>query len=324
VLDALFGAAATSKTSLCISLQRSQASIRPGQAAQWIVSAWTKDGTVPAATVRIKASPATQVPEFSFGCGSYDGSASCNLGAVYSGSSSRQVIARITVPASDAALSSVQLTATASAANLVRDPSVSASVTVSKNAPSSQGSATLPPGSATLPGSSVSPLPVGSLPAISGSTFSSSLSPGGNASGLFPPINPSSVPSPGTALNASARPVADSVALPIGTPVIDAQLVGLGALGVAFLLAATRLSVRRRTAVVAAGVGTVAAAGTPPTTTAPSVTGPDAAEPPTRIDPPEEPESFDPDEDDPWDEYGSLTAEPPTRPDAAIRDEDDL
>jgi hypothetical protein len=312
--------AATSKTSLCLGLQRSQVSVKPGQAAQWIVSAWTKNGNVPSATVRLEASPTSQVPEFSFGCGSYDGSASCNLQAVYSGSSARQFIARITIPASDTALTSVKLTAIASAANLVKEPSVSVSVTVGKN--SSSGSPSL--GSGTLPSSSQSPLQVGSLPAIGGASSSSSLSPGGNASGLFPTINPSSVPRPGTALNASARPVAESVGLPIGAPVVDAQLLGLGALGVAFLLAATRLSLRRRPVPVAAGLGTVPAAGTPPTTTAPEAAEPDGAEPPTRIDPAEEPESFDPDEDDPFDDYDSLTAEPPTRPDAAIIDEDEL
>ena len=283
------------------------------------MGAWTEGGNVPGTTIRLTASPTSQVPEFSFGCGSYDGHASCDLGEVFSGSSARQVQARITVPAADATLTSVKLTASASAANLVKDPSVSVAVTVSKN---STAVSSTPGGSATVPGSSESQLPVGSLPALGAAGSSSSLSPGGNASGLFPTINPSSVPSPGTALNASARPVADSVALPIGTPIVDAQLVGLAALGVAFLLAATRLSVRRRPAAVAAALG-AAAAGTPPTTTA-AVVEPEATEPPTRIESDEEPESFDPDEIDPLDEYGSLTAEPPTRPDPAIRAEDDL
>jgi hypothetical protein len=46
---------------------------------------------------------------------------------------------------------------------------------------------------------------------------------------------------------ADARPVADTSALSEGTSsVIGAQLVGLGALAVAFILAVTRLSVRKR------------------------------------------------------------------------------
>jgi hypothetical protein len=345
VLDAVYGPAAASKTSLCVSLQRSQVSVTRGQAAQWTVSAWTEDGNVPAATVRLTASPSSQVPEFSFGCGNYDGSASCNLEGVYSASAHREYLARITVPASDTTVSSVRLTAIASAANLVKEPSVSVTVTVDNAAASSSSSPSQ--GSDGQPSSSESPLPVGSLPAVGGDGSSSSLSPGGNASGLFPTINPSSVPSPGAALNASERAVADSVSLPIGTPVIDAQLVGLGALGLAFLLAATRLSVRRRPSLVAAGVGTVPAAGTPPTAAATAAAEAAAAETPTRIDSPEESESFDPDqdeldaghqpydedeshhedelydEDEPYDEFGSLSSEPPTRPDASIYDEDE-
>jgi hypothetical protein len=95
-----------------------------------------------------------------------------------------------------------------------------------------------------------SPLPVGSLPTIAG-TGSTSLSPGGNASGLFPTVNPSAVPTPSPnpgqgSSNEVARRVANSDAMPIGTPVIDAQLAGLAALGVAFMLTVTRLSIRRR------------------------------------------------------------------------------
>jgi hypothetical protein len=50
--------------------------------------------------------------------------------------------------------------------------------------------------------------------------------------------------------------------MPIGTPVIDAQLAGLGTLGVAFLLAVTRLSVRKRP--VPASSSTAAATTTGP------------------------------------------------------------
>jgi hypothetical protein len=60
--------------------------------------------------------------------------------------------------------------------------------------------------------------------------------------------------------------------MPIGgTPVIDAQLAGLGTLGVAFMLAVTRLSVRKRPA--AASKSTAAA-----TTSGPK--DPETPEPP--------------------------------------------
>lgn len=320
MLDAAYAAAA-SKTRLCVSLQRYQVSVDRGHAAQWIVSAWTENGNVPDATVRLEASPTSQVPEFSFGCGSYDSSASCNLGAVYSGSTPRQVIARITVPAADTTVSSVQLTAIA-LANLVEEPSVSVSVTVDKaTVPTSSSQ-----GTGSDPSTSLSPLPVGSLPAVGSSDSTSSLSPGGNASSLFPTINPSAVPSPGAALNAAARPVADAVALPIGTPVIDGQLVGLGALGVAFLLAVTRLSVRRRPALAGAAAGTTPAASAPPAPIAPATTESAATEsaatvPPTRVDFAMQPESLALDE--PFTESEPLTSEPPTRPDPVISDVDD-
>jgi hypothetical protein len=77
------------------------------------------------------------------------------------------------------------------------------------------------------------------------------------------------VPTPAPGQGESARPVANSEALPIGTPVIDAQLLGLGALGVAFLLAVTRLSIRRRpAAATAGGRGAAVAASTASASTA--------------------------------------------------------
>ena len=89
----------------------------------------------------------------------------------------------------------------------------------------------------------IAPLSVSSLPEIS--TASPTLSPGGNAAALFPTLNPS--PSGSPAVRESTRPVADtSSALAEGSPVVGAQLVGLGALALAFVLAVTRLSVRRR------------------------------------------------------------------------------
>jgi hypothetical protein len=82
-----------------------------------------------------------------------------------------------------------------------------------------------------------------------GSNLSTSLVGAGNADGLFPVITPAPAPSPGPA---GTNPVADHSVSPAGramdvvtsapaTPVL--ALIGLG---VAFLLAMTRLSVRRR------------------------------------------------------------------------------
>jgi hypothetical protein len=264
-----------------------QGSIKHGQSAEWVVDAWSVNGDVPNADLQLSTSARGLTPEFGFGCGSYDGTGTCHLGSVYSGSTARQVIASVAVPATATAITSVQLTVTESAANLTTDPSVSVTVPVhsgtatNTTSPSVPGTGTSTGGGPSVPGtgtstgggagsSTVSQLPVGSLPTIGSNGSTSSLSPGGNAAGLFPTINPSQVPSPGAGQGTEpVRPVSDSESLPIGTPVIDAQLLGLGALGIAFLLAGTRLSVRKRpAAAMAGGRGAAGAAGTAQASTA--------------------------------------------------------
>jgi hypothetical protein len=78
----------------------------------------------------------------------------------------------------------------------------------------------------------------------------------GNAASLFPQISPSASPSPapGTDVGSSGKAKTKGKAdgsppvslLPLGMPVVTAQVVGLIALAVAFLLALTRISLRRR------------------------------------------------------------------------------
>jgi hypothetical protein len=66
---------------------------------------------------------------------------------------------------------------------------------------------------------------------------------------LFPSLHPqptTSTPNPGK--KAHTRQVANTTALPEGAPVIGAQIAGLSALALAFALAVTRLSLRRRPA----------------------------------------------------------------------------
>jgi len=139
---------------------------------------------------------------------------------------------------------SVRLTVIGSAASLPKDPKASVSLAI-------KGSVSVTP-----PTPSTSPLPVGSLPGVPAvnPTTGASLSPGGNAAGLFPTLTPSTSPGPssssssGAASNTKARQAADTSALPEGAPLIDAQLAGLAALLVAFVLAVTRFSIRRRPA----------------------------------------------------------------------------
>ena len=237
------------KVSLCIKVQRTQASIHRGQSAQWIVSAWTKGGNVPDAIVRLVASPSSVTPEFSFGCGSHDGTSSCDLGAVDANSSQRQLQARVAVAATASAVTSVKLTAKVSAAHLPKDPAASAKVAVTAPAAGTGSS-----GTAGAPTTSTSPLPVGNLPYLQ----SPQLSPGGNAASLFPAISPSADPATSKAGQdkTSTRNVANTSAGPLGAPVVGAQLIGLSALALAFVLAVTRLSIRRRPAAAAAGTAT--------------------------------------------------------------------
>ncbi len=216
----------------------SQASSKRGAAAQWVVSAWTKGGNVPNATIRLKATPASATPQFSFGCGSSNGTASCDLGAMDAKSAERQLQVESMVPSTASAVKLVRLTVIGSAASLPNDPSASATLAVTGSA------------SVTQPTPATSPLPVGTLPGVSmiNPTTGATLSPGGNASGLFPTLKPSPSSSSKVALNAKARQAADTSALPEGGPVIGAQLAGLAALLVAFVLAVTRFSIRRRPA----------------------------------------------------------------------------
>ena len=78
-----------------------------------------------------------------------------------------------------------------------------------------------------------------------------SLSPAaaGNAANLFPTLDPQPTPSaPSAAAKSRAKPVANTSALPDSGPVVGAQVVGLSALALAFVLAVTRVSIRRRPA----------------------------------------------------------------------------
>lgn len=240
-------------------MQPGESSIDRGQAGTWTVSAWTKGGNVPDATIRLATVPASLSPTFSFGCGSHDGTASCDLGEIAAQSTKRQLQAQVAVPVTANTVTSVRLKVIASAAHLPKDPVASATESVTAP-PAGTGTGT---GTGTGVGSgtgggtttTTSPLPVGSLPFVD--TPGSTLSPGGNAGGLFPTVSPTPDASPGTPpgqQEPSARIVANTSAMPLGAPVVGAQLAGLGVLALAFVLAVTRLSIRRRPADSRAGV----------------------------------------------------------------------
>jgi hypothetical protein len=134
------------------------------------------------------------------------------------------------------------------------------------------------PAAPPVPADVTSRLPVGSLPSIP--NVGPTLSQGGNAGSLFPTLKPARANDPGQPTGkAHTRPVADTSALPEGAPVVGAQVVGLAALAVAFVLAVARLSIRRHPGQAKAAQDHEASAAAPP----PAAT-PQEAKPPT--DPP--------------------------------------
>ncbi len=282
------------QVSLCVSVAGAHSSTERGHAAQWTVSAWTTGGNVPDATIRLQATPASGgAPGFSGGCGNGDGTSACDLGPVDANSAPRQLQAQLTVPVTATTVKSLSLTVTGSAAHLTKDPQASATMSITAppasttappnpatqasptQAPATQAPATAAPAppnpaaqdlAAQDPGAQslanepapvtvTSPLPVGSLPGIP--AVSPTVSPGGNAASLFPKLNPTpSKDRSQSSKKAHTRPVADTSALPEGDAVINAQLAGLAALAVAFVLAVTRLTIRRRPTPAKATTGT--------------------------------------------------------------------
>jgi hypothetical protein len=216
--------AATVTVDLCIEVAALQQSSEPGQPAQWSVAAWATGGNVPNAALALQVSPAgTGTAQFSFGCGSGNGASTCNLGTVDASSAHLQLQAQLAVPLTTT-VTAVSLTATGSATGLLTDPAATAPVAVLAS--------TSPVGAANLPAGFSAP----------NSTPSPTLSPTGNAAGLFPTVAPSVPP---TSIATGTRQVGSTSALPTGASHVGVELVGLVALATAFVLAVTRVSIRR-------------------------------------------------------------------------------
>jgi hypothetical protein len=265
-------AATTAQVNLCVEVQPLQQSRERGQAAQWAVAAWTTGGNVPDVKLQLRATPASAgAPTFTFGCGSHDGTSSCDLGAVDATSALRQLQAQVTVPVTAATVTSVSLTATGIAANLRTDPAAAAAMTI-----------LTPP----TPIGATTTLPVGTFPGVTAPTLNPTLNPGGNASGLFPTLDPQS-PGLRSAGTTGAKQVANTSALPAGSSTLGAQVGGLVALALAGVFAVTRISIRRPAPAAAADT---AAAAPPPEAPAKSAESPKSAEEPEGpADPPADP-----------------------------------
>jgi hypothetical protein len=264
-------AATTAQVNLCVEVAPLQQSRERGQAAQWAVAAWTTGGNLPDVKIQLQATPASAgTPLFTFGCGSDDGTSLCDLGAVDATSALRELQAQVTVPVTAATVTSVSLKATGIAANLHTDPAAAAAMTI-----------LAPP----TPVAASVTLPADTLPEFTPTAGNSTLSPGGNASGLFPTVAPQSqTPAPRSAGTADARQVANTSALPAGSSTLGAQVAGLAALALAGVFALTRISIRRPGSAAAADT---AAAGPPPE--APAESADPAEEPEGPADPPADP-----------------------------------
>jgi hypothetical protein len=231
-----------------VSVQRAKASISRGQQAAYIVRVSTENnGSAANVTVALAAQPSSLKPTFTSGCAKGGGTASCTVSSV----SDKQPVslkAQIPVAASATSVTSVKLTATASVATTQKWTPPSAAETVAVTAasasPSSSPTGTSPAG--VSPGTT---LPLGPIPNLN--NVSSQLIGAGNASGLFPAINPSATPSPFPGSQApggqrDSRPVSGSSAIAFVQPGLTGQVAGLIALAVAILLTVTRLSLRKR------------------------------------------------------------------------------
>jgi hypothetical protein len=229
-----------------VTVQRVQASVARGQSAAYIVQVSTKDGgSASHVTVALTSQPSSQKPLFTGGCGDSNGSASCPVSAV----SDKQAVslhAQIPVASDATSVSSVKLTATASITTSAKWTPPAAAVTVAVTAAAAPGGSA-PPSSSAPPAAPGTTLPLGPVPNLN--SVSSSLIGAGNASELFPAINPGATPSPSPGNGTDRRnaaPAPGSSAIAFVQPGLTGQVAGLIALAVAVLLTVTRLSLRRR------------------------------------------------------------------------------
>ena len=201
------------------------------------------NGSASLVTVALTASPSSQQATYTGGCAKGEGTATCTVSSV-SDKQPASLKAQIPVAASAIKVTSVKLTATALITTTGKWTPPSAAETVAVTAASASPTKSATSSAGVLPEST---LPLGPIPNLNG--VSSQLIGAGNASGLFPAINPSATPSPspgGPAPSSERRPVSGSSAIAFVQPGLTGQVAGLIALAVAVLLTVTRLSLRKR------------------------------------------------------------------------------
>ena len=227
--------------------------ITRGTSGTFTVAVWSENWTPTAkdeVTVSLATQPAGEVATFTTACLAGNKTASCTIAAP----TSKHTVLQASVPVKANATTvdhvTVEAQANPAAAKLPDPPTASqtAQVTAAVTSSSSSSSAPTSPSPGTS-GVGAANVPIGPLPDLNNEN--SSLIGAGNAAGLFPQINPSAAPSPAPGVgaragNETADPAASTSLLPLGMPVVTAQIIGLAALALAIMLAVTRLSLRRR------------------------------------------------------------------------------
>ena len=240
---------------LCVSVQRSQSSIKRGQTATYVVQISTQNGSASDVSVALTAQPSSQKPTFSSGCASGNGTAVCGVNSVTTAQPT-SLKAHIAVASTATSVTSVKLTVTASVVTTATwtPPAAAMTTAVNAAAPAKSAKAKAKAKAKASPATpNLAVLPLGPIPALNGEA--SLLIGAGNAAGLFPTISPSPGASPGPTATPTATaqptkrkaaPVSEASPVSLGTPVFTAQVAGLIALGLAIMLTVTRLSRRRR------------------------------------------------------------------------------
>jgi hypothetical protein len=256
-------ASSSNPTELCVSVQPSQSSIKPGQAASYTVQVSTENGPASGVSVTLTATPQGQQPEFASLCPSGNGTAACTIGSLGTtvSPSAYQMQAQIQVASTATSVTSVTLTATADAATtpaMTTMPAAAATVTVSAPAaspstsPASTTRASTP--RASTPRATTTPARVtpAILPALASTpalatvpTVSTPAINPVNISSALPVITPAANPAaagaqPSPAANVST-PAAGNFTVVIGMSAKTAQLFGLIAAWLVVLLVATKL-----------------------------------------------------------------------------------
>ena len=100
--SAAAAASAVSPAELCVSVQNSQSSVKPGHTASFSVQVSAENGPVSGVSVTLSSAPSGVEPVFTGMCPSGDGSGSCTIGSLATAvtPSSYQLQAQITVASS--------------------------------------------------------------------------------------------------------------------------------------------------------------------------------------------------------------------------------